>query len=530
MTETAKTLQKRDVFSEIMGNEDTISLIFQMLAVNVTMDLDTKKKTRKMLYNMALLGRAFTGPALNSLWKVLPSMLPLFRLLPAFGLFGNTFIVEDIQEDDWLILDTYARRVRVLCLDSKGPAISPFVYMMLSRARSSPILPALKELRLLDNHPGNLSDAFLSMGPNVEVLEFGETIVTNTEFLTPFILTALQQSSVINEFRLRGSHTIDLRFVSKFSSLRRLELKLTNTHLTPQFFTALGHLDDLSDIQIHVGAPLPTAAPVTLRKEASGLSSSRRSRKHKFRSLKSFSATGSISLLSRLLEFVELRNVTSFRIQEEANSTGIAESHWNQCFQSLSTSTQLEELEIVQFQQTNSYAGVCLEARWMTPLCSLSHLKTLAVKNASFGSSDTDISTLISSFPLLKTLILPEICHASNGSFMSTDSLINIANGCPLLEELRIPIGEKFLSARILGAFQNQLIDSLKRPLRTLTISTSFGRLPNPDVVLLAQLVFRTFSYLHTLEGSGPNAANESWPQVREIYQAIQAEVKTFRA
>lgn len=90
-----------------MGNEDIISLVFQMLAVNVTMDLDTKKKTRKMLYNMALLGRAFTGPALNSLWRVLPSMLPLFRLLPAFGLFGNTFVSDSGRK----LLKFYSLRI-----------------------------------------------------------------------------------------------------------------------------------------------------------------------------------------------------------------------------------------------------------------------------------------------------------------------------------------------------------------------------------------------------------------------------------
>ena len=67
--------------SEVFKNQDILSLTFQHF------DLEPGSRTvaesRKNLFSVAKTCKAFVEPALDLLWRVLPSLLPLLLLLPS---------------------------------------------------------------------------------------------------------------------------------------------------------------------------------------------------------------------------------------------------------------------------------------------------------------------------------------------------------------------------------------------------------------------------------------------------------------
>jgi hypothetical protein len=66
---------------EALRNQDILSLIFQHF--DLQPGSRTVAQTRKDLFSAAKTCKAFVEPALDSLWRVLPSILPLLLLLPS---------------------------------------------------------------------------------------------------------------------------------------------------------------------------------------------------------------------------------------------------------------------------------------------------------------------------------------------------------------------------------------------------------------------------------------------------------------
>ena len=65
---------------EAIKNEDILGLIFQHFDEPGS---QTLAQTRRDLFSAARTCKAFLEPALDSLWRVLPSLLPLLLLLPS---------------------------------------------------------------------------------------------------------------------------------------------------------------------------------------------------------------------------------------------------------------------------------------------------------------------------------------------------------------------------------------------------------------------------------------------------------------
>ena len=66
---------------QALKNQDILSLIFQHF--DLQPGSETVAQTRKDLFSAAKTCKAFVEPALDSLWRVLPSLLPLLMLLPS---------------------------------------------------------------------------------------------------------------------------------------------------------------------------------------------------------------------------------------------------------------------------------------------------------------------------------------------------------------------------------------------------------------------------------------------------------------
>ena len=82
----------RDVYSEIVRNHDILSVIFGFLVVDPTSAIDAVRERRRTLLNAALACEGLKEPALDALWSVLPSFMPLFRLLPSFALVNGIHV------------------------------------------------------------------------------------------------------------------------------------------------------------------------------------------------------------------------------------------------------------------------------------------------------------------------------------------------------------------------------------------------------------------------------------------------------
>jgi hypothetical protein len=69
---------------EALKNGDILSLIFQHFDLQPEPGSQTAvAQSRKDLFSAAKTCKAFVEPALDSLWRVLPSILPLLLLLPS---------------------------------------------------------------------------------------------------------------------------------------------------------------------------------------------------------------------------------------------------------------------------------------------------------------------------------------------------------------------------------------------------------------------------------------------------------------
>ena len=71
-------------------NEDILHLIFEHF--DLQPGSPTIVQTRKDLLLAAKTCKAFVEPALNSLWRVLPSLLPLLLLLPSAEVRDNYYV------------------------------------------------------------------------------------------------------------------------------------------------------------------------------------------------------------------------------------------------------------------------------------------------------------------------------------------------------------------------------------------------------------------------------------------------------
>jgi hypothetical protein len=75
---------------ESRQNQDILNLIFEHF--NFQPGSKTAAQTRKDLLSAAKVCKAFVEPAMNSLWRILPSLLPLLLLLPSAEVSNNRYV------------------------------------------------------------------------------------------------------------------------------------------------------------------------------------------------------------------------------------------------------------------------------------------------------------------------------------------------------------------------------------------------------------------------------------------------------
>jgi len=401
--------------------------------------------------------------------------------------------------------------------------------MCIAQQRHSPLTPGIRKLHINSNDPNSLFDALLALNSGLEVVELHNLALGNREFLHLFFHTLKRDVPKLRRLRLEGQSVINLRPIFWFDNLEQVDIKLNNCYLSPRFIDRLGNLEHLHDVVLHVGAPQPSdAPPLTRQGDQDDQPTSQRS-SHRFDQIRSLHLIGEVRWTNRLMEHMDLRNVKRFMFEEVDNQTGTKpESFWKQCFQNLSSATIIEEIEIRQCPQRNfGHPGYSLSATWMSSLFQHHDLTSLVITGAAFSASDDDILSILTAFPSLKKLTLPQSLYQSVPTIVS---VLQLSLRCPVLEEVEICVGGTSPDAvKVMKERIDQIPRSHNHPLRVLRISSFFNALQHRDIVEYARFIHRAFSNLVTIEGVGPQAQQESWSAVQISYMVLQTELRILR-
>ena len=95
--------------------------MFSYLVVDISSTPDQQLEAKKALFYAAQACRVFLEPALDALWRVLPSLLPLLKLLPSFRVENDVGVSQEIG----FPISLFPPHEPGSVLDSGGPTASP---------------------------------------------------------------------------------------------------------------------------------------------------------------------------------------------------------------------------------------------------------------------------------------------------------------------------------------------------------------------------------------------------------------------
>lgn len=504
---------KKSPRESAMENQDILGEIFNIISCDLEEPGNVAWQTRKTLFSAARTCRIFLDPALDALWRVLPSVFPLLRVLNSFQLVNNQYILPDVKTEEWSTLERYTRRVRVIRLENTyfHRNVSPLVYFRLNQLRGSSLFPALRELCIPPNVNVDLFSPFSMLSPNMQLLELNNNVLSRPELFLPFYSFATTTSPNLTHLVLRGDVAINLDPIFNSGSLRTLELHLSTQSYDAMFFRKLGLLSNLRSLTLLC-------------------SSNERRREHKthplsfVQSMEILHIKGSLIAMSDAMQQMSCKSLVALTLEETAYRSNDPEGlWWTECLKpSLEGVQSLKKVVITQYSSHN-HSLSCVR---ITPLYQLHNLEVLEIKNGRLTLSETDFIVLVSAFPKLERLSLPDVCSDSCPpiSVLWQPSIIP-----PTLRELHICCFTTNTWAQLPVDLKNKEIDRsiAHHGLRRLAISSKFPQVSDTDVIHLARLLDSAYPNLAVVEGYGPNALNDygRWDRV-DLFRAMLRDLR----
>ena len=494
----------------------------------------TIAQTRKDLLSAAKACKAFSVPALSSLWRILPSLLPLLLLLPSAEvsnnhyvsprpllylfrrLIGSKFVDRLPLGSNWERFDLYAPRVRTLYMERLRVVISPHVYLRirsLRRHRDAPLLPGLKEIYIPNETSLDFSAALLlSSESSLNLVHLDNSAMSDRQFCIPFLFLLSVNSPNLTHLALCGTADTALELVPCFKSLQSLELRLSGTDLNSRILRDLGKLDNLLEMTLDTSPSIH--APTTPSDPTPPLTN------FSFIQLRKLRILGTPSSMSRILNEMDgLTNLTTLIIHEKGHDT---EGSWSHCFAIISTFPAIEDIEITQsWRYPYPLSTLCFY-----PLCKLNNMTSFVINNFTLSGSDEDFRFLTCSFPKLKKFVEPCTRYGTEGKTLAC--LFDFSQANQNLQELKISLGydiSENLKAISLYELGCPIIQNHHHPLEKLYITSSnFESMDLPDMIQVAQFLDLIFPNLSTLEAYGSYQNDVSnWTKIQQIRVALQA-------
>ena len=531
---------------EALKNEDILGLIFQHF--DLQPGSHTVAQTRKDLLSAAQTCKAFVEPALDSLWRVLPSLLPLLMLLPSaevnsghyvsfissyqysiHSLLASIFFlitkfVDELPLDDdsnrhqfsgWGRFDVHARRVRTIYMVPLRIAISPNIYLRIRAMRDSPLLPGLKNIFIPNNSSIDLSSAlFLASGSTLNMVELDGNATADRQFFVPFLSSLYIKSPGLSHLAIRGDVLSgSLESISRFTKLQSLEIRLFNApHTQLQVLRKLGQLPHLLDLTIDTGTTATSSRPYTNSTSIDN---------PKFRRLRHLQILGTTASISCILDELKgLTNLTALKINKiwDGRMGSSVESAWNSSFEVISTFSAVEDIEItLDLNRGQNSHMACSFA----PLFKLENMKSFVTNfDMAPPGFDDNFPLLAHSFPKLKKLV---VSRAPSFSGRTLACLFYLSLECPDLREIKIALSSDI--SYNLNAIKNlPVYRNHHHPLEKLHIDSNFGQLLQPiQLVRVARFLDHMFPNLSTLETDNSKTTEAAnWMGIHELRLALR--------
>ena len=513
-------------------NENILQLIFEHF--DLQPGSPTTAQTRKNLLPAAKACKAFSQPALSSLWRILPSLLPLLLLLPSAEISDNQYVsprpllylsrrLTDYKKfvdrlplsSNWGRFDIHAPRVRTLYMEPLHVVISPHVYLRIRSLRhhDTPLLPGLKEIFIPNQSRLDFSSALLlASGSSLSLVQLNNSATLDRQFYIPFLFLLSINSPNLTRLTLSGIGDTSLELIPCFKRLRSLELRLPCTYIGSQVLQDLGKLDNLLQMTLDTGSPslqTSTTRPLTKQSDLTPPSTN-----PTFIKLRKLHILGTLSSMSHVLDKMNvLTNLTTFIIHEIDRGSG--HDTWDRCFAIVSTFPAIEDIEII--QQGSSLSTLCFY-----PLYKLNNVTSFVIKNSTLSGSNQNFRFLSCFFPKLRRFVEPYAKHREGRTLAS---LFHFSQANRDLRELKISlaydISKNFHAINVLG---RPIIQNHQHPLERLYIASNFGSLDLPDTIRVAQFLDLIFPNLSTLEACSSDTCEASnWTKIQQIRVALQA-------
>jgi len=269
------------------------------------------------------------------------------------------------------------------------------------------------------------------------------------------------------------------------------------------------------DLTLDVGTATPVAASHTRPSTYSPSGN--------FGMLKRLHIIGIPSSIARVLDNINLANLTTLVINEASDDTGShPESFWKRCFDQISVCRAIEDIEINQL--TNRYWGheYSLSTSWFLSLFTLHNVKSLVINGSALSGNDKDFRSLALAFPKLKKFIVPP-AYYSEGRTLAC--LYYFSRYCLELQEIKISIDcDIFKNIEAIKKLPHPIPVNRRHRLQKLYINSQFGEMQSAHTIQIAEFLHHILPNLSILESYDSNTTEASnWAAVQQFSVALES-------
>ncbi|KAI0710294.1 hypothetical protein C8T65DRAFT_777735 [Cerioporus squamosus] len=404
-------------------------------------DPSDRKLLRSTLAASALVCRVFSEKALDALWRVLDSIVPLLRLLPGTGSRTNIRIYRDISDAAWSRYQGYARRVRELnsveATNSSEATISihPSTWqILLQRLGGAPLLPMLRRLETVVMLPDPLQGILL-LSPTLQHLQLStpddyyepEDFDPENNIFMNNLIRHISIPSVPADVRRKIHAAVPeasnhLRSLGRFTALQDLDLYFAGVRIGQETLQALSSLESLRALRAHVS--LKKMAPSASFRDG-------------FPALDALTLRGSAEDILKLLRVLPLDKLTELELNTERRMTAEDYKLFLTSVRSV-ISSGLTYLSLSPDIFNRSQSALSL-ADLLEPMLSLRELRKLSCQFRTYPKdvSDDDLHAFALAWPKLTSFWavyndeIPDRVQP-----ITVPGLIDLLQRCPHLESV----------------------------------------------------------------------------------------------
>jgi len=486
-------------FHNVLHNDDILRMIFENLSA---------VGDGRELAGLARVCRAFSEPALDMLWKVLPCVMPLFNLL-RIETRGSALLFVDgaISDYDWSRFRHYAHRVRKLMAicPSHNHEFDPSVPSeLLRRSEKQPLLPYLLQLAC----PYPLLSAFTSGSLIALAIMAIAPYSTLDQLLGAVALEAPQlQCLILNSRASASPESSELNSVEHLKHLRMLRMYDSVSALSVSALATLPNLVDLSISldtamvdDLATTAQFPVLQRLTIR-------------------------DGSISSVMHVLKAaITSPHFRSLTIGDTFRPLTLPPGTWRQFWQRLGDVLVPERVRSLLRLNVKCKVDVGAEVHpnvatlmeLIRPLLSLSQLEDVALilGGLRVRFSVDDMRALASAWPRLLEF---DLVHDNliNRPSVSMRALLEFARHCPRLQTLKM----SSLDVAALRAEELEGLPTLSHGLKVLDLYSDWQGLSMAEKMQCARFLDRIFPNIQECTCEG----DLSVPRVSDLLAAFQS-------